>query len=462
MPSSPPSSSSPSPSSSFTPPSSILIVGSGVFGLSTARSLATRPSFSSTSITVIDRSPFPAPDGSSIDTSRIIRSDYADPAYAALAAAAQEEWRKQGPDELGGLGRYSETGLALVANNDSSGVPYVHASYENILSLNKGTPNEGSVHEFTSPEAIARAVNCGGGTGNWGYLNTRSGWADAEASMIWLRKKVDATKRVTFLTATVTSLIFSADPSSPSVRGVNLQDGQNQTADLVILATGAWTPSLINLNGRCQATGQVLSYFPISDSEQERLRKMPVLLNMSTGMFIITPANNMVKVARHGYGYSNPTSMANPEPNPTSGQETISISLPYTALDIPNLHIPPEGEQACRQALRSIIPWLGDRPFTQTKICWYADTPSGDFVFTYHPTYDNLFLATGGSGHGFKFLPVIGDKIVDCVEGNTPVGFREKWAWRKRTVEKVVTEDGSRGGRPGMVLVEEMGKGHKL
>lgn len=56
-------------------PKSILIVGSGVFGLATALALTQRPSFSSSTITVLDRSPFPSPDGSSIDTSRIIRAD---------------------------------------------------------------------------------------------------------------------------------------------------------------------------------------------------------------------------------------------------------------------------------------------------------------------------------------------------------------------------------------------------
>jgi sarcosine oxidase/L-pipecolate oxidase len=48
------------------------------------------------------------------------------------------------------------------------------------------------------------------------------------------------------------------------------------------------------------------------------------------------------------------------------------------------------------------------------------------------------------------------------VEGNCPPEFASKWAWRKEVVDKVVTEDGSRGGRPGMILQEEMRKGSKL
>jgi len=52
-------------------------------------------------------------------------------------------------------------------------------------------------------------------------------------------------------------------------------------ADLVILATGAWTPSLINLQGRAIATGQCLAYISITDAEQEQFGKIPPLLNVS-------------------------------------------------------------------------------------------------------------------------------------------------------------------------------------
>jgi sarcosine oxidase/L-pipecolate oxidase len=104
------------------------------------------------------------------------------------------------------------------------------------------------------------------------------------------------------------------------------------------------------------------------------------------------------------------------------------------------------------------LPSLAERKFTKARICWYTDTPLGDFLITYHPSYPGLFLATGGSGHGYKFLPAIGEKIVDTVEGRCPEEFKSKWTWLSQKVETVVTEDGSRGGRPGMILKEEFGR----
>jgi sarcosine oxidase / L-pipecolate oxidase len=437
------------------PPPSILIIGSGVFGLSTALSLSRRPSFTSSTITLLDRSPFPSPDGSSIDTSRIIRADYKDSGYAALASAAQKFWRSQCDGELGGEGRYTESGLVLVADSGQQGEKYVRGSLENVKSLLKEEP-EGTIRELKSRKEIEEAVGTGGGSGDWGYINTRSGWADAEEGMKWLRRQVESTNRITFKTGEAISLLRAGT----KITGVRLKDNKTLTADLVILATGAWTGKLVDLRGRATATGQVLCYLDITEEEQERFGKMPVLLNLSTGMFIIPPRNRILKVARHDYGYSNPISIPDPK-NPDSG-EKITVSLPRTAVDDPRLWVPREGEEACRRALREMVPELGERPLAKTKICWYSDTPNGDFLITYHPEYEGLFLATGGSGHGYKFLPVIGEKIVDCVECSCPEEFKKKWRWLRETFENVVTEDGSRGGRPGMVLDQEIRRGMKL
>ncbi|KAL3420786.1 fructosyl-amino acid oxidase [Phlyctema vagabunda] len=435
-------------------PDSILIVGSGVFGLSTAYSLAQNPHYSSSTISVLDRSPFPSPDGSSIDTSRIIRADYSDPAYAALAAKCQEEWRKQGEDDLGGEGRYTESGLALVANRGEQGESYVRSSFANIKSMMEVAGDLEGFQELSSKELIEQCVGTGGGTGSYGYINRRSGWADAEASMKWLRRKVEALGRVRFQRGEASQLI----KEGRTVVGVQLKDGKELRASLVVLATGAWTGKLVDLRGRAAATGQVLVYMDITKEEQEKFGKMPTLLNLSNGLFIIPPANKLLKIARHGYGYSNPVQI----PNPNDPSETIEVSLPKTVVDDPTQVIPQEGEADCRAALRQMIPSLGDRPFRYSRICWYTDTPKGDFIITYHPDFDGLFLATGGSGHGFKFLPSIGDKIVDCIEGNCPSEFKEKWAWPKEMAENVVTEDGSRGGKSGLILDVELKKGSKL
>lgn len=94
--------------------------------------------------------------------------------------------------------------------------------------------------------------------------------------------------------------------------------------------------------------------------------------------------------------------------------------------------------------------------------------PTGDFLITYHPSHPNLFLATGGSGHGYKFFPVLGDQIVNALEGKLDMELQKLWEWPaqhdKTQIEEgyVVTKDGSRSGKIGMILREELAKSSHL
>ncbi|KAI0200921.1 DAO-domain-containing protein [Astrocystis sublimbata] len=512
----------------YEPPKSILIVGSGVFGLSTALSLARRPEIpTETAITIIDRSPdagvFPARDAASIDSSRIIRADYSDPVYTKLAGEAQAHWRRalEDPNSLGGDGRYHESGLLLAADSGgdgatvrpdghSTGLGYTKRSWVNALALahSEGRPLS-SVRLLPTPWAISKASLTEGEWADWGYLNAAAGWADAERSMAWLYNEVVKTERVTFVNGLVERLeTETGDPPAKEqrVKGARLSDGRNFSADLVILATGAWTPTLVDLAGQAVATGQCLAYLKLTDEEQAKLADMPVCLNLTDGCFAIPPVNNVLKFARHSYGYLNPQPVAHAplmvssfpsnreDETQSKPSSTKTISQPWTHITDPSLAIPAEGVNDLRRALRRMFPWpeLAERPFFKTRLCWYTDTPTGDWIIDYHPSYKNLFVATGGSGHAFKFLPILGEKVVDCLNGMCPEELREKWRWKgsiassgnaaptddKQTtkpdekftqeaeslqkdlaVERgVATEDGSRGGKPGLVLHDEMVK----
>lgn len=444
-------------------PSSVLIVGSGVFGLGTAYGLALRPEFKNTKITVLERVPFPAPDGSSIDSSRIIRADYASLPYAQLMAETMPSWR----GEWGQEGRYSQCGLALVTENKpgaEDATRFLNEVVKNItekLGLKVGRKEDGAdVSLFEDREGAKQAMGCKEGyIGDKGMVNWTSGWAHAEDGIKYMRKKVEATGRVQFRTAEVKQLLFNGS----SVDGVELVNGERMTADLTVLATGAWTPKLIDLRGIASATGQVLTYIDITKEEEDRLAAsdQPVLLCEHDGMFIIPPRDRILKVARHGYGYANPVTIPNPE-NP---KEKITVSLPRTKLDDPSMEVPAEGAAVCRDFLRRAIPSLGDRPFTCTRICWYTDTRSGDWLITHHPKYKGLFVATGGSGHAYKFLPTIGERIVDVMQGRDRDALgkemRQRWAWPEQRAKQdhVWTDDWRGEGVKGMILDEEYKKG---
>lgn len=275
--------------------------------------------------------------------------------------------------------------------------------------------------------------------------------------MRFLRRKVEALNRVKFLTGTVTSLTYSDDLTK--VTGAVLSTGEVLVAELTMLAAGAWTPSLIDLSGRAEASGQVIAYLLLSSEEQKRLENIPVMLSFTSGMFIIPPRNNILKIARHAYGYLNPVRIPHSDPKIRAKKTgaMVKVSVPMTSHNTPGLWIPKEGEEACRQCLKEMVPWLSERPFEGTRICWYTDTPKGDFLVDYHPEYKGLFLATGGSGHAFKFLPVIGEEVLEVLEGRVEKGsLRELWKWTENKVEgkEIMLGDGSRSGTPGLILEE--------
>lgn len=396
------------------------------------------------------RTPSNAYSAHQVDSSRIIRPDYAAAPYARLASIAQDRWRTDFAPE-----HYHETGLCLTACGPEQ--KYVGDSLANVQNI--GTDKIqvlDSAPKIASACGLERTVD--DACGSTGYVNWSSGWADAEGAMIWLRNEVNKFNRVNFLVASVQKLLF--DHTNSSVSGATLTDGSTLRAGLTILAAGAWSASLLDLRGICKSTGQVICYKPISSAEESRLANRPTILNLSNALFMIPPSKGLLKIARHGHGYLNPTTIPHPESaDPT---DKITVSLPYTHVTDPALVIPAEGRRACADFLASIHPSLAvaSRPFTKTRICWYTDTRDGDFLIAHHPKWAGLFVATGGSGHGFKFLPVIGESILECVEGKTPEEFRERWRWPEvRVPEEEWPGDGSRGGPVGMILEEELRKG---
>lgn len=77
----------------------------------------------------------------------------------------------------------------------------------------------------------------------------------------------------------------------------------------------------------------------------------------------------------------------------------------------------PEAVARVRAYLGIRFPALANAPLLETRVCQYANTPDGDFILDRHPGADNTWLVGGGSGHGFKHGPAIGELVRDLVTG---------------------------------------------
>lgn len=281
-----------------------------------------------------------------------------------------------------------------------------------------------------------------------GYLNRASGWLHAAASVQFLPEKMRATNPVNLIVGTIAGLLYSSSHCSNSGRravlGVLTTSGQEIQANQIILAADPYTAGLIDLRAVCEARGQVISYIKLTQEELSRLAAggNPAMKDASSGVYVVGPDHEgYLKVTSHTKGYRNSiritvasdgqlgfpgldasteySAQTNGEDEKTTNK-VIETSIPWEDHGKTwTKTTPADGEAICRDFLNRLFPpssplaAIATRPFAKTRVCWYCDTRSGDFVISYHPSYadGSLFIATGGSGHGFKFFRIIGAKI---------------------------------------------------
>ncbi|KAG8924606.1 hypothetical protein FRC02_010332 [Tulasnella sp. 418] len=349
---------------------SYLIIGAGVFGLSTARELLLQ---GARNVRVIDKSPtLPAPDGSSTDINRIVRSSYSDPLYTSLARESIDLWKKDFP------GIYRESGVLVLGNSG-----YCRLAEENDLAAGA---NITSVPDRTSLESqFSRDIPLGNFSAvesdtskGFGYLNHSGGWADARAGMAELRDKVLSLGGVIEPGISLMKITFGGefqDVALVVTRKANLEKEEDMseeviTADTVIVATGAWTPSLfpdpeLGVTKRMTSVGQSVATIILSEKEYQEYRRIPVVVDFESGFYIFPPnEQRLLKMAIHDGGYinlidsSNATNLAISTPRTTSTHGNEGLKIPLLMVE------------RLRKGLRSIYPALGNHPFTSTRLCW--------------------------------------------------------------------------------------------
>ncbi|EIN06698.1 FAD dependent oxidoreductase [Punctularia strigosozonata HHB-11173 SS5] len=394
------------------PSDRIVIVGGGVFGISTAYHLLKR---GFTDVTVLERaSTVPAPDAASSDINKIVRSSYADSFYTRLAREAIAEWKKV--EEWGDT--YQECGCVMLsAGNVAS---YTDDAYHNDIASGARIETLENVTAMRAlfPPDVRFAADAGPDTIRHlnGYINRDGGWAKATQGVAMMAEKVRGMGGKILHGKGVASLVKEASRTV----GVKCQDGEVIPAALVVLAAGSWTASTfpeLDLDTRCLATGQTVATIQLTEEEAARYRACPVILDFGSGFYMFPPnQQNIVKLAIHSTGFTR--TVPTPVPDaPTGSQRNISTPRTITSHGNDGLRIPRSSVKALRSFLRQVYPELGKKPFSGTRLCWYTDSPDSDWVIGPHPSDAGILLATSGSGHAYKFLPVIGRLVADAVQG---------------------------------------------
>ncbi|KAL1411679.1 hypothetical protein Q8F55_002644 [Vanrija albida] len=385
----------------------VVIVGSGIVGMSTALWMLEDGKYD---VTILEKSVvIPAPDAAST-------GDYADPILAKLSVEAIEWWRKP---EWEGV--YHESGIVCLSSvKGTKGNDFVEKAYENCVDLGLGATLLRSPTDVRGvfPPGLKTGL-FGGGKG---YHNCVGGWGESGRSVEVGLKRVARLGGKIRAGAEVVSL----KKSGRKVDGVVLASGEVVSGDLVVLAAGAWTPALCAGDKvplpPIVATGQSVAFVQLTPEEVELHSKTPIVFNLDNGFYCFPPnKDGIVKFAIHHYGHTNNVTVGPPG-------STDKVSLPLTKLSPEGASgaIPVDMVRRLRTALADVYPNLAKKPFVDTRLCWYCDTVTGDWLIDYHPNYDNLVLATGDSGHAFKFAPIIGREILAIIERRAEPTFADR------------------------------------
>ena len=232
-----------------------------------------------------------------------------------------------------------------------------------------------------------------------GYLNPRAGWVESGQVVAHLASAA-VRAGVRIVRSEVEGFL-----GEERVRGLRTRAGDLE-ADFVVVATGAWTPCLLpELGDRITCVGQPVLHLRADPSRYGRGRFRPWAADIANTGWYGFPAleDGTLKVANHGAGI---------RVDPRGVRE-----------------VPREWEDRCRAFLRRHLPDLSDAPLVATRLCLYADTFDGDFFIDAHPDREGVWVSTGGSGHGFKFAPVLGRLLADAVEG-VDLESRARFRWR--------------------------------
>ncbi len=177
--------------------------------------------------------------------------------------------------------------------------------------------------------------------------------------------------------------------------GLILSDGSTLTADEYVFACGPWLGELFpeTIGKRIRPTKQDVFFFgtPAGDNRFSEAN-LPVWADHRDRFIYGIPASD-------GRGFKVADDTRGPEFNPTSGERVVSE----------------DGLKAIRDYVAFRFPAMKDAPLVESRVCQYENSPDNHLIIDRHPAADNVWLVGGGSGHGFKHGPALGEMLAEWV-----------------------------------------------
>lgn len=206
-------------------------------------------------------------------------------------------------------------------------------------------------------------------------------------------------------------------PSGRILDCLTTRAGKRISAANYVFACGPWLPKMFPdlLSDLIHPTRQEVFYFSPPDDWQCSPPNLPTFIDFGNEAYGLPNIDNHgVKIAidRHGEPF-----------DPDSGDRIATK----------------EGTAEVREYVARRLPALKDAPVKESRVCQYENTSNGDFLIDRHPELNNVWLVGGGSGHGFKHGPAVGEYIAARIDGRTEgIEPRFSLASKERDQRRVV------------------------
>ena len=379
-----------------------LILGAGIFGITTAIELRKKKY----SVGILNPDTIPHPLAESTDISKIIRMEYGtDEEYMDMAAECIIKWREW--NEFFNDTLFHETGFLLLSKSmfDKNSPSYEASSYYNLLI-------KGFKPERINPEELSRTYPAFNSTQYAdGFYHSMAGYAESGRVVDTLTKYAIKLGVDVHEGQTADKIIITNNKAE----SLKTREGKLFSAGMLIVCAGNLTPVLVpDLKPYMKITGHPVFHIKPSNEESYSFPSIPVfaddISNSGWYGFPLHPKEKVVKIANHGVGLT----MNDPELD-----ERVVYEKDFKDL---------------KQFLQTAIPSLANDPIVFTRRCCYTDTHDGHFWIDNHPEIKGLTIGSGGSGHGFKMGPLLGEMIAAVAEGNTHI-WSARYRWRNITAD---------------------------
>ncbi len=224
----------------------------------------------------------------------------------------------------------------------------------------------------------------------WGIFEPECGYLDARASCQGVVEAFIAEGGSYRQLAVLTEGL-----EAERLRSLKLSDGSTLKADIFVFACGPWMGKLFpdTLGNVIRPTKQDIFFFgpPAGDSRFTDTQ-LPVWGDHGKIFFYGIPGSD-----RRGFKVADDT--RGEAFDPTDGERVIS----------------PTTLKRVREYIAFRFPAMKDAPLIETRVCQYEQTADSHFVVDRHPRMENVWLLGGGSGHGFKHGPALGELMAEMI-----------------------------------------------